>query len=90
MKYEYILPEHGEEYPTDALEFTASHVSHEYIAEDAAEWFHHNNDGWDYDWPVVIEIFKNAKSLGKFDVERESVPQFNATPIKSKNNAEIV
>lgn len=52
----------------------------EYVAEDCAEDYHYNHDGWEDRWPLDFELWNHeGKFLGKFEVNREAVPEFNAT-----------
>jgi hypothetical protein len=54
-----------------------------YIAQDAADEYHRNHDGWERGWPLDFEIFlENGESLGVFEVERKYDPIFSATPKK--------
>jgi hypothetical protein len=50
------------------------------VAQDAAEDFHANHDGWEAVWPVVINLHEaeDGPSVCRLEVERESVPEFIA------------
>lgn len=50
------------------------------LAELAADDFHSHHDGWEYSWPVRIELYgdEDGAAVARFDVERESVPEFTA------------
>lgn len=52
------------------------------IAEQCAEDWHDNKDGFEGQWPRVFVLFagKTGPSFARFEVDRETVPQFNATP----------
>ena len=52
------------------------------LAEEAAEDHFDNHDGWESDWPLEIEVFKDKVSLGKFSVELERNPCFYAVEVK--------
>ena len=52
----------------------------EWIAEDAAEQYHNEHDGWESRWPITFEVFDGEKSLGRFQVELEAEPVFRAYP----------
>lgn len=54
------------------------------IAEQCAEDWHGNHDGWEANWPRVFTLYatKNGPSFGKFEIDRETVPQFNAVQLK--------
>lgn len=50
-----------------------------YVAEDAAEDFYHNHDGWESTWPLNFVILdEDFNELGKFVVNMEAVPSFLA------------
>lgn len=49
-----------------------------WLAEDAAQNYHSNHDGWEADWPVKLAIFDGDICLGKFEVELEFDPSFSA------------
>lgn len=50
------------------------------VAIDAAEDFHSNHDGWESVWPMDFTIYESEEgpAVGRFEVERETVPQFHA------------
>lgn len=50
----------------------------EQLAEEAAEDYHSNHDGWEASWPVKFAIFKGGNLLGKCEVELEFSPSFSA------------
>lgn len=53
------------------------------IAEDAAEDYHGNHDGWEATWPVVIHVYEteDGPEVARYEVERESEPVFTASPL---------
>lgn len=52
------------------------------IAEECAEDFHSNHDGWDNRWPVIFILANEEDNiLGKFEIERRSEPVFIAQQI---------
>ncbi len=54
----------------------------DYVAEDAAEDYHSRHDGWEDSWPLTFVILdEELNELGRFSVERETVPQFHAEKI---------
>ena len=85
MKVQYIILDHGEEFPGDATEIEttwnpADGPSHaDWAAEDCAEHEHSHCDGWEASWPLDFEIFVKGKSIGVFSVEREAIPAFIAS-----------
>lgn len=82
MKTEFTV--RGDVYPDDAFEFKTSwpHVHPAYIAEDAAECYFTDHDGWEDNWPIEFEIFLDGKSAGVFSVALYHVPSFSAEEIK--------
>ena len=50
----------------------------ELMAEEAAEDYHSNHDGWESHWPLKLAIFDGDKLIGKFEVELEHQPHFSA------------
>jgi hypothetical protein len=50
------------------------------MAEDAAQDYFDNHDGWESTWPLTFVILdEDLNELGSFVVEMEAVPQFWAT-----------
>lgn len=54
---------------------------HAYIAEQCAEDWHSNHDGFEARWPRVFVLYadKDGPHFARFEVDRETVPQFNAS-----------
>lgn len=50
------------------------------IAEQCAEDWHNNHDGFEAAWPRVFALYRDKKgpAFARFEVELETVPQFNA------------
>ena len=58
----------------------------EYVAQDAAEEYHNDHDGWESSWPCDFTIWnESGKNLGTFTVEREFDPTFSANRKGDKN-----
>jgi hypothetical protein len=81
-KYKFTVPDHGDQ--EFQFESTWDHEKNPdysiWIVEEAAEYYHDNCDGYECGWPLIFELFTmDGKLLGKFEVEREAVPQFSAT-----------
>jgi hypothetical protein len=53
-------------------------------AQDAANDWHYNHDGWEYSsWSIEIDLYdENEKILGKFSVDRDVEPVFSARKVK--------
>lgn len=83
-QYKYTCPDYDEPLE-DARTFGSNFdvvVDPERVAEDAAEYDHDNCDGWESAWPKAIQLWSvTGFSLGQFNVERESVPQFHAVRV---------
>lgn len=56
---------------------------HDSIAEQCAEDWHSNFDGWEASWPRVFLLFadKHSPPFAKFKIEREYDPVFYATAV---------
>lgn len=92
-KYEYVI--NGGNYPDDAYEFETvwdrnelkskyNNCFRNYAAEEAAEDYFYNHDGWEDGWPIQLELYIDCKSIGMFTVDYESRPVFSA--YESKDN----
>lgn len=80
MKYTYTVVGGGQYH----IDFDAIGDEDEpgYIAEEAAEDYYENHDGWESSWPLKIEVFSGFRSLGKFLVCIEHVPSFSAEELE--------
>lgn len=67
--------------PEFSLDTSFDLESLDYIAEEAAEDYQENHDGWEAVWPVEISIFNGDELLGKYEVHREYEPRFSANEI---------
>lgn len=58
------------------------------IADELAEDYNDNHDGWEASWPLELRIYKDGVEVARFEVEKEMVPSFSAwerdTPEPSK------
>ncbi len=52
-------------------------------AEAYANYVHSHREGYDSSWPLAFRVRGADGSTADFEVEREVVPEFSATPIKS-------
>ena len=48
-----------------------------WIAEECAQDYHDNRDGWESKWPIKLSLIL-SDGIHDFEIERESVPQFHA------------
>jgi hypothetical protein len=62
-----------------------------YIAEECAEDYHNNHDGWEASWPVTFVMWDHrGEELGTCEVSRETAPVFQAAPKSIKVNKESI
>lgn len=62
------------------FESTWNPENSDYIAEEVAEDYFSNHDGWESSWPTDFEIFDlDGNSLGVYSVELEHTPTFSAS-----------
>lgn len=74
--YEYAIENEEDKYTFESALDNSS-----WVAEDAAEDFYNNHDGWEATWPIEFSIFSGEKFVGTFSVDCEAVPHFMAYPI---------
>lgn len=61
--------------------------SADWIAEDAADDYHSNHDGWESHWPLTFRIWNDQGTLlGDYSVERDYDPVFHASKIEKRTN----
>ena len=54
-----------------------------FIVVDMAEDYHSFHDGWEEHWPLLFTVADESENIiGKFEVDRETIPQFIASEIK--------
>lgn len=88
-KYRYFVNDVEEDVVSSAYSFDSDWSDeeslHKYIAEDAAMDYHSNHDGWECSWPEDIYLYRDDGTfIGKFEVERHSVPEFSAIKCKEE------
>jgi len=78
--YFYYVVEDGGG-PDDAHRINSGSTAPDDVAEEAAKDYHQHHNGWEATWPLTFGLLdSDRKEIGLFSVERESVPQFIATP----------
>jgi hypothetical protein len=80
--FHYNIPDiFGEE---ERIELVSDeHPGLESLAQEAAEDFHRNHDGWDHhNWPVEIDLYDGDKHIGRFSIDRDVAPVFSVREIK--------
>lgn len=77
----YTYEIHGNKY-----EFESKYYEREDVAEDCAEDYFDNHDGWEAIWPLEITLYNldETRIIGKFRVELEQRPHFSATKINEE------
>lgn len=56
-----------------------------YVAEQAADDFHTNHDGWECSWPRQFKIIgPDDTVLGEFEVDRDVEPVFSAHKLQGE------
>lgn len=66
----YLDPKPADEFEDD--------WEYEQLAQEAAEDYWENHDGWESRWPLNIELFVDGGSVGVFEVVMEMEPTFSA------------
>lgn len=61
----------------------------QWIAEDCAEDFHGNHDGWDSSWPLQLTVILESGEEITFEIDRESRPVFRASRIKEDHAKQV-
>ena len=53
-----------------------------HLAEQCADDWHTNNDGFERAWPRVFSLYvdKSGPAIARFEIDREYEPTFNAVP----------
>lgn len=60
-----------------------------YIAEECAEDYYHNHDGWECEWPQTVYLRETEEGpiVEVFSVDMEAVPQFSAyKPVEASHD----
>lgn len=79
-KYQFGTDDSGG-YPDFDIECIWRPEDMDYIAQECAEKYFSEHDGWESSWPLTFTIFKDGKQIGRARVEMESEPQFYSTII---------
>ena len=82
--YDIISHDYGKRVPRgivyvpDTVLFDAGDAAEAY-----ADYVHSQRDGYECTWPLVFRVRCPDGSTADFEVDREYVPEFSATPVKS-------
>lgn len=81
MNVEYSIGDAGERYSANTT-WEMEEAALEYIAQDCAEDYHSNHDGWEDKWPLVVHLYSTeGLRIGSFIVKLEMEPSFYARPM---------
>jgi hypothetical protein len=76
MTYRYFIPAYGQTLD-DAHSFESC-LGGSWLAEEAAEDYHTNHDGWEDSWPIDFAVETSPGTIEVFTVNREVVASFLA------------
>ncbi|PHM46550.1 hypothetical protein [Xenorhabdus miraniensis] len=68
--------------PTDRYELenpTWDDSYPDYLAEECANDYYANHDGWEDYWPIEITVFNDGESIGTFSIKLKYDHVFSAT-----------
>lgn len=59
------------------------------VAEECAEDFHSNHDGWEATWPLTLRLYasEDGREVGRFEIDREAQPVFFVRAVSTKDPA---
>lgn len=87
----YSIAEDGEgedatRYPLETTWFTPRPREAQAAAEEAAEDYHNNHDGFEAKWPLTVVFYETEEGpeMSRWLVEMEHVPSFSAFTIQAK------
>jgi hypothetical protein len=85
----YSVPEHDAETRYRIAETTWNFDDPDYLAEECAENYHHEHDGWEADWPLTFVLYetKDGPERARMSVDCKPVPWFTATEVETKEAA---
>lgn len=79
----FWIPSHGETFETSDS-FASNHSDDlRYAAEEYAEHYHDNRDGWECSWPISFTVARpDGLVLGTVEVDREMQAVFRGSVLK--------
>lgn len=86
MNVYYSVPEHDAETRHRISETTWNFDDPDCLAEECAEDYHHEHDGWEATWPLTFILYetKDGPERARMSVDCETVPSFTATEVETK------
>jgi hypothetical protein len=72
--WRYWRTDHGND--ATKYEFNPTWPNHHDAAQDAADDYHSNHDGWEASWPVDFSVESPDGVVKSFSVDREARPEF--------------
>lgn len=82
IEYQIWIKDHSETMEDDSDNFKTTYTELSYVAEEYADYYHGNRDGWEASWPIIFSIARDGKHLGDVSVDRETRPHFTGRLIK--------
>lgn len=86
MKARYCVIDHNPNCEFDdayEIESASDAEFADWIAEDAANDYHSEHDGWESHWPLTFRIWDDqGKLLGDYNVDRDYDPVFHASEVR--------
>lgn len=82
----YYLPDNGQDID-DCFEVEVDTTwinDSEWMAQEAADDYHSNHDGWEASWPLEIVVVLSNGEHVTCSVDREAVPQFTARRLSGR------
>lgn len=77
LSHDYNKRERGVVYAPDRVLYDAAGAAEAY-----ADYVHSARDGYESSWPLVFRVRSSDGSTADFEVDREIVPEFRASPVK--------
>lgn len=77
--YQYEIENDGERFDFKSNFMSDTETGRSWLAEDAAENFYDEHDGWEVSWPLEFSIYEGDTFLGCFSVDVEYRPHFHAS-----------
>ena len=77
LSHDYNTRERRVVYVPNSILFDAGNAAEAY-----ADYVHSHRDGWESSWPLTFRVLCPDGSTADFEVDREYVPEFSASPVK--------
>ena len=86
MTVYYSVVEHDEASRYRIADSTWNFDDPDYLAEECAEHYHNNHDGWEATFPLTFAMYEteDGPERARMIVDREDVPSFTATKVETE------